>query len=97
MRRDNTQPSVAASRLRVMDIGSGRPLQRWMVVESGAQQVMADPDTTDPKHREYTWKLCGLCQGVAHDPDPEGWGEPCDNCAGHGGKWVEAETDVEQS
>jgi len=35
------------------------------------------------------WVLCPLCHGVAHDPDPEGWGEPCDNCAGHGGKWFD--------
>ena len=35
------------------------------------------------------WMLCDLCHGVAHDPDPEGWGEPCDNCAGKGGKWVD--------
>lgn len=27
---------------------------------------------------------CKLCNGVAYDPDPEGWGEPCDNCAGSG-------------
>lgn len=35
------------------------------------------------------WILCELCHGVAHDPDPEGWEEPCDNCAGHGGRWVD--------
>lgn len=35
------------------------------------------------------WLLCDLCHGVAYDPDPEGWGEPCDNCAGHGGRWIE--------
>ena len=48
---------------------------------------MSDPKMTEPKHREYTWKLCALCHGVAHDPDPEGWRKSCDNCAGHGGKW----------
>lgn len=36
-----------------------------------------------------TWVVCDLCHGVAYDPDPDGWGEPCDNCAGSGGKWAE--------
>ena len=40
---------------------------------------------TDAPRR--VWLLCDLCHGVAHDPDPNGWGEPCDNCAGHGGRW----------
>jgi len=43
---------------------------------------------------EGTWILCDLCNGVGHDPDPDGWGEPCDNCAGRGMMRSYAEKDV---
>ena len=50
-----------------------------------------DFDTSEHAYQwsKRTWRLCALCHGVAHDPDPEGWGEPCDNCAGKGGMWVD--------
>jgi len=43
-------------------------------------------DQADTNKTTVRWQLCELCHGVAHDP--EGWDESCDNCAGHGGKWV---------
>ena len=56
---------------------------------------MSQDQPTEQTTKPMTWVLCDLCHGVAHDPDPEGWGEPCDNCAGNGGRWVEVESNAE--
>lgn len=45
-------------------------------------------DETTNKH----WVLCPLCNGVAHDPEPPH--DPCDNCAGHGGKWFDENGEI---